>query len=245
MLSGALPYPLEMASAHVDVAWDGFRELEDRFAVFLRAVPPRSEHNRVHSPALASLLLDGCSLIETTLKSTMDNARYNGIANIAQHRARRYAAAPPFLNIGHLRQVFRADSFYAKPVWYVPGGNRSFPWYVWRNPTGNPRWWASYNNVKHSRFDNASEATLGTTMHAMKALFLVLVQSLEFRARLVERGVIRSAGLAVAQVSAHASNWEPLPSPSTSPVVASSSLFGYKYLSQGSPTQATGVATFL
>lgn len=234
-----------MASAHADIAWDGFVELEDRFAVFLRAVPPRSEHNRVHSPALASLLLDGCSLIETALKSTMDNTRYSGVASIALHRARRYSAAPPYLNIGHLRDVFRADSFYAKPVWYLPGGNRSFPWYMWSKTTGNPKWWAAYNNVKHSRFENAPEATLGTTMHAMKALFLVMVQSLEFRARLVERGVIRCEGVAVAQVSVYASSWEPLPCPSASPVIASSSLFGYKYLSQGSPTQATGVSTFL
>ena len=234
-----------MASAHADIAWDGFLELEDRFALFLRAVPPRSEHSRVHSPALASLLLDGCSLIETTLKSTMDNARYNGITNIAQHRASRYSAAPPYLNIGHLRQVFRADSFYAKPVWYLPGGNRSFPWYVWRKAAGNPTWWASYNNVKHSRFDNARQATLGTTMHAMKALFLVLVQSLEFRGRLVERGVIRGAGLTVAQLSADAVNWEPLPTVSTSPVIAASVLFGYKFLSRGSPSHANGVSTFL
>ncbi len=234
-----------MAAPHADLAWDGFRDLEDRFAAFLRAVPPTPEHNPVHSPALASLLLDGCSLVETVLKSTMDNARYNGIANIAQHRARRYAAVPPYLNIGDLRRVFRADSFYSKPVWYRPGGNRSFPWYVWRNTAGNPTWWASYNNVKHSRFDNAREATLGTTMHSMKALFLVLVQSLEFRARLVERGVIRCSGLTVAQLSADAINWEPLPTTSTSPVVAVSTLFGYKFLSRGSPSHASGVATFL
>lgn len=82
-----------MAIEHADTAVESFRELELRLTEFLRAVPFEPAHHRVFSPVLASLLLDACSLAESILKSTMDNARYNGVANIAQHRARRYAAA--------------------------------------------------------------------------------------------------------------------------------------------------------
>jgi hypothetical protein len=233
-----------MATADADVALDSFIEVEARFAAFLRAVPPRG-HDRVNSPVLAALLLDGCSLIESILKSTMDNARYNQIQGIAGCRQRRYSQQPPFLNIGDLRTVFRPDSFYGKPVWFLANGKSSYPWYVWRNQAGQPKWWDAYNQVKHSRFQNARRATLGVTMHAMKALFLVLVQSLEFRARLVERGVIRCSGVGVAQLRPDASNWETLPTASQSPVVAVSALFGYKFLSQGNSARAADASVFL
>jgi hypothetical protein len=180
-----------MAATHADTAIESFLELERRFEIFTQTVPFATEHLRVHSPLLASLLLDACSLIETILKSAMDNARYDVMANIAALRARRYAPAPTFLNINDLRAVFRADMLYAKPVWYLPHGSSSYPWYIWRRPAGNPAWWKAYNDVKHSRFANARLATLGTTTHAMKALFLVLVQTLDYRERLVDRGLVR------------------------------------------------------
>ena len=232
-----------MAAQHSDTAIESFRELEVRFAEFLRAVPFETAHHRVYSPLLSSLLLDSCSLIESTLKSTMDNARYNGIPNIAQHRARRYAPAPPYLNANDLRTVFRPDQFYAKRVWFLPRGDSSFPWYLWRNQNGTPRWWTAYNHVKHARFDNAIEATFHSTAHALKALFLSLAQSLEFRSRLVERGIIRCRNLQTAQLQAVASAWEPLQTPET--IIARSDLFGYKFLSTGSPAQATDPNIFL
>ncbi len=234
-----------MAADDADVALDGFLEVENRFASFLRAVPPSSEHNSVHSPILASILLDSCSLIETVLKSTMDNSRYEGIARITQHRSRRYTQTPPFLNIGDLRSVFKGDTLYAKPVWFLPRGKRSFPWYKWRQSTGNPTWWAGYNAVKHSRFGNARQAKLLTTMHALKGLFLVLVQSLEFRQRLVERGVIRCEGATAQKLRADAASWEPLPTKCSEPVIAVSSLLGYKFLSAGSGSSAGSLSVFI
>ncbi len=233
-----------MAVAHADIAIDSFRELETRLAAFLRAVPFNSRHQRVHSPLLASLLLDCCSLIESVLKSAMDNVRYNGAANIAQLRNMRYADHPPYLNINHLRTVFRPDSFYTKQVWLLSQGDVSIPWYLWRTAqVSHPRWWRAYNDVKHARFNNESHATLGATVHAMEALFLVLVQCLDYRARLVERGLIRARGISTAQLSAAVIVWEPLPTGAV--VIAVSELFAYKFKSNGSPNQAAELAEFL
>ena len=234
-----------MAAADADTAIESFFDLERRFEAFVRVVPIAPEHNRVHSPILASILLDACSVLETVLKSAMDHPRYNAINNIASIRARRYSNAPPFLNIGNLRTVFRPDMFYAKPVWYLPRGESSFPWYVWRNPQGQPRWWNAYNAVKHSRFQNASQATLLTTLHALKALFLALVQALEFRERLVSRGLVRCRMVGIQHLRAHAVAWEPIQVQWQEPIVVSTSLFGYKYLAQGSPAHATDPTIFL
>lgn len=77
----------------------------------------------------------------------------------------------------------------------------------------------------------------------MKGLFLVLVQSLEFRDRLAERAAIRCHNLPIAQLRVVACAWEPLHTPET--VLATSKLFGYKFLSTGSPTQATDSNVFL
>jgi hypothetical protein len=234
-----------MATTDADTAIESFLDLERRFEAFVRVVPITPEHNRVHSPVLASILLDACSLLETVLKSTMDNQRYNGFNNIANIRAMRYATNPPYLNIGHLRTVFRPDTFYAKPVWYLPRGESSFPWYVWRNAQGQPRWWAAYNAIKHSRFQNANQATLLVTLHALKALFLALVQSLEFRLRLVNRGLIRYGALGIQHLRTNVVVWEPIPVWWQDPIVVTTSLFGYKYLAHGSPRHAVDPTIFL
>ncbi len=234
-----------MAVADSDTAIESFFDLERRFEAFVRVVPIAPEHNRVHSPVLASILLDACSLLETVLKSTMDNQRYNAVNNIANIRGMRYAQQPPYLNLGHLRTVFRPDMFYAKPVWYLPRGESSFPWYVWRTAQGQPRWWAAYNAVKHSRFQNANQATLLTTLHSLKALFLALVQSLEFRERLISRGLVRCSMVGIQQLRHHAIAWEPIPVQWQEPIVVTSSLFGYKYLAHGSPAYATDPTIFL
>ena len=225
-----------MATTDSDTAIESFLDLERRFEAFVRVVPIAPEHNRVHSPILASILLDACSLLETVLKSTMDNARYNGANNIAVIRAMRYSDAPPYLNIGHLRSVFRPDTFYSKPVWYLPRGESSFPWYVWRNAQGQPRWWAAYN---------ANQATLLTTLHALKALFLALVQSLEFRERLINRGLVSCSMAGIQRLRAHAVTWEPIPVLWQEPITVKTNLFGYKYLAQGSPAHATDPTIFI
>lgn len=234
-----------MTENHADNAIESFLELERRSEEFIRSVPIAKEHNRVHSPILASILLDACSLIETVLKSSMDNARYNNVNDITSIRGMRYSQNPPFLNIGHLRAVFRPDMFYAKPIWYLPRGESSFPWYQWRNQTGNPRWWNEYNAVKHSRFENRSKATLLITLHALKALFLVLCQSLDFRERLVERGIIRAKNLRMAQLRLWSQYWEPFPVAWKDPIIATTTLFGYKYLTSGSPKRASDPTIFL
>jgi hypothetical protein len=235
-----------MTAQYADTAIESFLELEHRFVDFTRLIPVAPEHFRVHSPVLASILLDACSLIETTLKSSMDNARYNTVQNIAAIRALRYAAAPPYLHIGHLRTVFRPDTLYSKPVWFLPRGAASYPWYAWRQPQGNPAWWGAYNNVKHSRFANAHLATLGTTMHAMKGLFLVIVQTLDFRERLVERGMIRREKRTIADLKADVNAWEVLIDNWHTPVLAMSNVFGYRFLSRGAhSTHAKDASVFL
>jgi hypothetical protein len=235
-----------VATQHADTAIESFLELEHRLDDFTRLIPVAPEHLRVHSPVLASILLDACSLVETALKSAMDNARYNAVHNVANIRAMRYAAAPPYLNIGHLRTVFRPDMLYSKPVWFLTRGESSYPWYAWRQTAGNPAWWVTYNDVKHSRFANAHLATLGTTMHAMKGLFLVLVQTLDFRERLVDRGLIRRERRSIADLKADVGAWEPLTDNWVTPVLAASKLFGYRFLSNGAfLTHARDASEFL
>lgn len=235
-----------MTAQYADTAIESFLELERRFVDFTRLIPVAPEHLRVHSPVLASILLDACSLIETTLKASMDNPRYNSVQNIAVIRAMRNAAAPPYLNIGHLRTVFRPDMLYSKPVWFLPRGASSYPWYAWRQLRGNPAWWGAYNDIKHSRFENAHLATLGTTMHAMKALFLVIVQTLDFRERLVERGMIRREKRTVSDLKADVNAWEVLVDNWHTPVLAMSNVFGYRFLSRGAyTTHAKDASVFL
>jgi hypothetical protein len=231
-----------MANVHANDAVDSFFELEQRFAEFLSVVTFKSEHLRVHSPFLASVLLDAGSLVESIFKSALDNARYNNIPNIAAIRQRRYNTVPPYYTINDSRAAFRSDWLYARRVWFIPRGDRSFPWSAWMQRAGHPRWWTSYNRVKHDRFAGIHEAKLGTVMHALGGAFLLLVQTLDFRVTLVDRGIIRSPGLQASVLRPIAAGWEPLATDQV--VIARSQFFGYKFQSTGSPQQANDVSVF-
>jgi len=56
----------------------------------------------------------------------------------------------------------------------------------------SPRWWGSYNLVKHSFYENIREATLQRTIAALGALFLIQVLHPGHRPTLVDLNVIRS-----------------------------------------------------
>ncbi len=80
-------------------------------------------------------------------------------------------------------------------------------------------------------------------MHAMKALFLVIVQTLDFRETLVMRGIIRSRGMTVAALRPIAAVWEQLVTPGT--VIGATPLFGYKFLSADGIGHAEDTSYFL
>lgn len=232
-----------MAQSQALDAIESFLELERRFSKFCEVVTFIPAHSRVHSPVLAGILLECGSLSESIFKSALDNTRYDSVPDIAAIRAKRYATRPPYYNINDSRLVFRPDQFYAKKVWYIPRSDSSFPWHAWQQNTKNPTWWASYNNVKHDRFGNISQAKLGTVMHAMQATFLSLIQTLDFREDLIKLGIIRSPTLNVAELLASAKSWEPLPIPDV--VFARTQLFGYKFKTAGSSGNATDISVFL
>lgn len=232
-----------MAATHANDAIDSFLELERRLQTFVSVVTFKSDHLKVHSPFLAGLLLDAGSLSESIFKSAMDNPRYNGVPNIAAIRAKRYATTTAYYNISDSRTVFRSDQLYHKRAWYLPRSDRSLPWAAWMKSTAvHPKWWKSYNNVKHDRFGHMKQAKLGTVMHALGGTFLALIQTLDFREALVERGIIRCRNINAATLRGIVNAWEPLQTNET--VVARTDLFGYKFLSTGSPKQADDISVF-
>lgn len=57
---------------------------------------------------------------------------------------------------------------------YVPRyGLTLTPWDEWSRTVSSPRWWKSYNNVKHQRDLHFSSATLQNAINALSALLLL------------------------------------------------------------------------
>lgn len=84
-----------MAAQDAQDAIESFLNLEERLTAFCKIVPFAPAHYRVHSPTLASMLLDCGSLSESIFKSAMDNAHYDARQGVNAIRARRYTATPP------------------------------------------------------------------------------------------------------------------------------------------------------
>lgn len=232
-----------MAVPDAQDAIESFLHLEERLMAFCKIVPFVPAHYRVHSPTLASMLLDCGSLSESIFKSTMDNAHYNARPTVDAIRGRRYTTAHPFYNINDSRTVFRSDQLYNKSVWYIPRSDSSMPWHAWQKTTGNPAWWRAYNLVKHSRFANQSRATLSTVMHAIEATFLQLVCALDYRDELINQGIIRCSAMDISSLKTAMTGLEPFSIPHK--VIARSGVFGYKFRTTGSPGHARDISVFL
>lgn len=84
----------------------------------------------------------------------------------------------------------------AKAVYLLLDHSAIWPWEAWgaAGREDPPPWWTAHNRVKHDRFANAQQATLGTVIEALAGFFSVCNYLIETRRHLVTRQVIMYPG---------------------------------------------------
>lgn len=151
--------------------WNYYLALEQDMETLSRYIEFSESNFRVYSIELAHLLFAAASEVDVLAKllcrlvaPTMERT------NIDKYREALTPAIP---------ELPSAEVF-------VERYGLSFkPWKSWGTHTGadkNPRWWRSYNNVKHERDSHFHEATL---QHALNALGALLVMNFHYYARVL------------------------------------------------------------
>jgi hypothetical protein len=224
--------------------WDeDYILLEKEFLNYIKFVPLAVEHYDVWSMKLANLLLLIGSSIDSFFKNALpyslevllseynlDNeSQNNRIDKLNNYQAR---LERNNTNIILFKDVF--EEIYklsSKPVYVLSNKEKLEPFIDWE--TDQPlNWWKVYTNLKHDRIKNRKHCTLGITLNALSALFLLNIYHLESRKSLVMRNkdVIRS-NMDLNNFSHFLEERGKINT--IQPLIAKTELFGYVYETEG------------
>lgn len=210
------------------IVWSSYTSVEDDFIDYLNYVPWTQAHKGVWSPELAKLLLNIGSLIDSILRSYLNNPTVDSVEDIDKIRRKREQD----INISDFQKVYeKVYSFSNREVYLLSTEEKLMPWSNWQNQNSRPDWWIAYNDVKHNRFENKTKATLENTLYALSGLFLVCVLLKEFRPNLVDMGIIRGGNFDKDHLELELREDEPIDI--EEPTIAKSKLFKYNFWIQG------------
>jgi hypothetical protein len=142
------------------IHWNYYIALERDLENISRFIEFSSENETTYSIELAKLLMAASSEVDVVLKMLCKIKGVNA-ENINEYRDCVKLHYSEMIN-----EEIYLDRF----------SMTSKPWINWDLSGGiNPDWWKSYNNVKHERNINYSQANTKNTINAVGALLIVLI----------------------------------------------------------------------
>ncbi len=153
---------LRDAPAYGVTAVQSFLAVESALVSVLRHIPYCDAHKAVWSPALAQIILEAASQVDSIWKAVTAAGGNNDRLTITNH----------FEAFGKLVAKQRVVFFGGiSPIDICPFDG-------WESPGYTPlRWWTAYTQLKHDRFSNQSDATLESALDATAALLLAIIYS--------------------------------------------------------------------
>jgi hypothetical protein len=145
-------------------AVEGLLTVETMLHDVIRHVPFCENHRAVWSSHLARIILDAASQVDSVWKATAKL--------LDPGTARRLTLKDHFHKFG--------DLVANQSVVFFSGESPSVisPFCAWQKSDFSvPPWWSAYNSLKHDRFVNQTEATLGHAVDSVAALLLAIVYS--------------------------------------------------------------------
>lgn len=167
---------------------NSFIATEDALSEFLRFVPYCEEHKAVWSPALATIILETCSQLDSLWQYEAKQSPY-----VSKRRLT-------------INDYFQYYGEYVANKWLVFYGERSQmlqPYAVWAKASQYTahqyqnyelQWWRAYNALKHNRFVNRSEGRLEYAVRALAGLFLAILRSELCRNAIAQAGWLLGEG---------------------------------------------------
>jgi len=202
-----------MASNISNSVLSWYVDAEDMLQDVLRYVPYCSEHKRVWSPKLVTILHEVCSQLDSLWFYDAKKTR-----SVKKEK----------LNIS---DYFKYYGKSMAPKWLVFWGQepeRIHPFKSWENQSAtssSPEWWKAYQKVKHNRLENENMATLECTVNAVAGLFLAIIRSEDCRDGIAQLGWLSCNGTTNGNPQA----WlcEDSPGTKRKAIAVESKLFGY------------------
>ncbi len=168
--------------------WDDFCQIESSFKESVRYLPVLPENSNVWSLHYADLLLKIGTVLDSVFRDSISTSDYPDSEKIIMNNLKR-----DDLNMRHYRELYEAkNNLSSKKILYLHDSPQIIgPFSAWASDN-SLCWWKAYNNVKHDRSLNITEATQQNTINALAGLFLILLSQREGITRLIDLDVISS-----------------------------------------------------
>lgn len=143
----------------------------------LKIVPYNSNNKSVIIPRLSPLIIESCSLLDTSFFSLFEGSKSK--PDIRDYK--KY-----YSNKSGLSSL--------KAFCFMDEGLIIQPFKEWENKDGKATlfWWRSYNNLKHDRINNMKESTLENAIYSIAALSIFIARDSNFVKPLYRHGLISS-----------------------------------------------------
>lgn len=153
-----------------------FRRVERMLNDVVEVLPYSDEHLDVWSPYLVTILLEACSQLDSLWKA----------------KSRQTGSGSKDPKITDYFASFGSDVAHRWLVFWGEQGRRVQPFAPWIGAaTYKPlEWWQAYNNVKHDRLANRTQAKLRHAVDAVAGLFIAILRSPECAAAVAHEGWI-------------------------------------------------------
>lgn len=159
---------------------DSYIIAEDMLVDFLRFIPYCSEHMSVWSPMLVTIILESCSQLDSLWKYQAKQSRFVTKQNLTIKDYFTYFGS----RVSSKEVVFwgeEAQLIQPYANWVDVSAYKS-EYYASLN------WWDAYNDLKHNRFLNRTQATLHNAVQSLAGLFVAIVKCENCRSGMVKEG---------------------------------------------------------
>ncbi|MGD6729809.1 MAG: hypothetical protein ACPKMZ_01940 [Pleomorphochaeta sp.] len=154
--------------------YDYIRKLEilySRLEKIFEFVEPEDSNGDTYSIQLSSLLLDICTTIEANFRSILDKNGYKKDINKNHEKDMKNWNINDYykVNISH-----HLSSYEIKIPFWKGSNNIRNPYEIWGSSKNSPKWYQSYNHVKHNMIGKFNEATLDTVVNSFCGLVILI-----------------------------------------------------------------------
>jgi hypothetical protein len=158
-----------------------YEDLENDLIAFMKVVPAQGDNLKVWSPALATVVAEGCALIDSLFRFPLPSL-------VAMNGKRRKRDK---LTISNYRETYETRYHLSdrKVVVLTSPTQYCAPWFSWLgNSRGSPQWWQIHNDLKHQRLGTQEKATLTAAIETLAGALVVLTATKEILPTLAQRG---------------------------------------------------------
>lgn len=144
--------------------WQYFLAIEESLQETARFVDFSEDNLGTYSIEFARILLTACSEIDVICKMLCE----------------KIDPTEKPKNINEYRTIItgKYPKFHSLKIFVRYGGFCITPWEEWNKST-NPKWWKSYNFVKHNRNDYFKDANLENTLNAVAGLYCLILYNFQ------------------------------------------------------------------